>query len=199
MTISIDAARCAVLSMDLQAGIVSAYAKDRDPFLARVNAVLQSARQCGATVVHVTVGFRPGMPEINPRNPLFSGIKASPERRRMFEGEAAAIDPAITRQDGDIVVRKSRVSAFTGTDLDMVLRARSIDTLIVCGIATSGVVLSTVLHASDADYRMLVVEDCCTDRDEALHRSLMDKIFSSRATIVSASGLITMLGRQAVQ
>ena len=50
------------------------------------------------------------------------------------------------------MVTKHRVGAFTGTDLDMILKAHRMETLILAGIATSGVVLSTVRHAADADY-----------------------------------------------
>ena len=64
---------------------------------------------------------------------------------------------------------KTRVRAFAGTDLDLLLRAHDIDTLVVFGIATSGVVLSTALTAFDLDYRIIVVRDCCADLDTELH------------------------------
>jgi len=51
----------------------------------------------------------------------------------------------------------------------MILRAKEIDTLVLFGIATSGVVLSTLLDASDADYRLIVVKDCCLDNDADVH------------------------------
>ncbi|MGH7440727.1 MAG: cysteine hydrolase family protein [Polyangiaceae bacterium] len=54
-----------------------------------------------------------------------------------------------------------------GTDLDMILRANGIDTLVLGGIATSGVVLSTVRHAADADYRLVVVADFPTSGGSA--------------------------------
>ena len=79
------------------------------------------------------------------------------------------------------------VSAFAGTDLDMILRAKDIDTLILFGIATSGVVQSTVLHAADADYRLVVIKDCCADLDTEVHACLVDKIFPRQATVLSAT------------
>jgi nicotinamidase-related amidase len=57
----------------------------------------------------------------------------------------------------------------------MILRARDIDTLVLFGIATSGVVLSTLLHAADADYRLFVIKDCCADLDLDLHACLVDR------------------------
>ena len=69
----------------------------------------------------------------------------------------------------------------------MILRAKEIDALVLFGIATSGVVLSTLLHASDEDYRLAVINDCCADNDAELHTNLMDKLFARRATVVTAS------------
>ena len=112
-------------------------------------------------VIHVRVGFRPNLPEISARNVLFSAVKNSEKHRQIFEGPEGEIHPAVAPEGNDIVVVKHRVSAFTGTDLDMILRANDIDTLILYGIATSGVVLATLLEAVDADYRSFVIGDCC--------------------------------------
>lgn len=185
--LSFDTARSAVLSMDYQAGIVSIYAKDQEDLLTRAASVLERARSLAMCVIHVQVGFRSGLPEVSSRNPLFGAIKGSAQHQRLFEGASGAIHPRVAPQGNDIVVTKHRVSAFTGTDLDMILRAKGIDTLILFGIATSGVVLSTVLHASDADYRIVVIKDCCADLDVQVHECLIDKVFVRRAALVSAS------------
>jgi nicotinamidase-related amidase len=79
-------------------------------------------------------------------------------------------------------VTKRRVSAFAGTDLEMILRANEIETLVLFGIVTSGVVLSTLLEASDADYWLFVVKDCCADLDQRLHAALVEGLFPSRAS-----------------
>lgn len=89
-------------------------------------------------------------------------------------------------KEGEIVVTKHRVSAFAGTDLAMVLRASEIDTLVLFGIATSGVVLSTLLEASDRDFRLAVIKDCCADLDSGLHDCLINRFFPSRAAVLSA-------------
>ena len=148
-----DISRTALLSMDLQSTIVSLYTKGQDDFLPRIAGVLNAARLRKMNVIHVQVGFRPGLPEIGTRNALFAAIKSSPQWQQIFQGTAGAIHPAVAPQGDDIVIVKHRVSAFAGTDLDMILRAREVETLILMGIATSGVVLSTLLHATDADYR----------------------------------------------
>ena len=184
-----DLTRTAVLSMDLQTAIVSIYAKGVPDFLPRVASVLKEARQRAMTVIHVQVGFRPGFPEVSERNQLFGAIKANPQWQQVFQGPAGAIHPEVAPVEDEAVVVKHRVNAFHGTDLDMILRAKEIDTLVLMGIATSGVVLSTLLDASDADYRLIVVKDCCIDTDADVHTCLIEKTFPPRATVLSADEL----------
>jgi nicotinamidase-related amidase len=180
--------RTAVLSMDYQKSIVSNYVKEgQEAFLSRVAGVLEHARAQGMMVIHIQVGFRSGLPEIGSRNPLFNALKASPQRQQMFQGELGAIHPSLGPESDDIVITKHRVSAFAGTDLEMILRAHDIDSLVLLGIATSGVVLSTLLDASDADYRLTVLKDCCIDQDAELHSCLIEKLFVRRATLLTAA------------
>jgi nicotinamidase-related amidase len=180
--------------MDCQKSIVSAYVKEGEQaFLSRAASVLKFARAHGLMVIHVRVGFRPGWPEISSRNQLFSAIKASPERQQMFQGEMGDLHPALKPEGDDIVITKHRVSAFAGTDLDMVLRAHDIDSVVLFGIATSGVVLSTLLGASDRDYRVAVLKDCCIDREPELHSCLIEKLFARRATVLTAAEFTTSM------
>jgi nicotinamidase-related amidase len=173
--------------MDCQTGIVSIYTKnDKDSFLARAASVLNHARSGGMTVIHVQVGFRPGLPEVSSRNVLFSAIKSSAQHQKLFQEPFGVIPAVIAPKEGEIVITKHRVSAFTGTDLAMILHANDIDTLVLYGIATSGVVLSTLLEASDADLRLAVIKDCCADLDSSLHDCLINKLFPSRASVLSA-------------
>jgi nicotinamidase-related amidase len=184
-----DLSRGAVLSMDLQSAIVSIYGKSEPDFLPRVAGVLKEARTRAMPVIHVQVGFRPGFPEINERNQLFGAIKTSTQWQQVFQGPAGAIHPDVAPVNDEPVVVKHRVNAFHGTDLEMILRAKEIDTLILMGIATSGVVLSTLLDASDADYRLIVVKDCCLDLEADVNACLMEKVFPRRATVLSADDL----------
>jgi nicotinamidase-related amidase len=184
--LSVDPARTAVLSMDLQAGIVSLYVKDQE-LLTRAASVLRRARAVGMRVIHVQVGFRANLPEVSTRNLLFAGIKSSPQHQRLFQGTAGAIHSAVAPQADEIVITKHRVSAFAGTDLEMILRANDIETLVLFGIATSGVVLSTLLEAADADYRLVVIKDCCADLDLELHNCLVNKLFPRQAHVLTAS------------
>ena len=184
--VAFDPTRTAVLAMDCQAAIVAAYVKPPEPFLERAVSVLNAARRAKMTVIHVQVGFRPGLPEVNARHGLFGAIKNDPQRQKLFEGPAGAVHSALGPEAGDLVVTKKRVSAFTGSDLDVLLRANEIETLVMFGIATSGVVLSTLLQAVDADYRTVIVGDCCVDQDPELHAALVERFFPKRGRVISA-------------
>ena len=177
--------------MDFQVGVVAGYATDHDALLQRTAEVLDRAREAGIRVVYVTVAFRPGYPEVSPRNQRFGALTQS---GRFVAGADTEVHAAVTPRPEDVRVVKHLVSAFAGTDLDMILRAQGIDTLILCGIATSGVVLSTVRHAADADYRLIVLKDCCADRDPEVHRCLVDKVFPGQTTVVTAAEFLHALG-----
>lgn len=183
----LNPARTAVLCMDMQQGIVSIYTAGQQDLIARAAKVLHAARQRNMMIIHVRVGFRAGLPEISARNPLFSALRNSPQHQQLFTGEAGEIHPVLGPAPNDIVIVKHRISAFAGTDLEMILRARDIDTLVLFGIATGGVVLSTLLEASDADYRIVVLRDCCADQDNEVHHCLLDKVFPRRAAVADAT------------
>src|SRR6202030_1496399 len=190
--LSIDRPTSALLVMDLQARVVDNYAAGAEALLNRTAKLIAAARTAGIRVIYVVVGFRPGYPEVSDRNATFNGLKASGAFGTGAEN--AKIHPAVAPLAQEIVVTKHRVSAFAGTDLDLILRANVIETLILTGIATSGVVLSTLRHAADADYRLLVVGDCCSDGDEEAHRVLLEKVFPPQATITTAARLAQAIG-----
>jgi nicotinamidase-related amidase len=179
-----DPARTALLVMDLQTEIIGRLGDRAAPLLERVPRVIAAARKAKVPIIYVVVAFRPGYPELSPRSALYEMV--AKQGRLALGTPAAEVAPAVRPEEGDVVVVKHRVSAFAGTDLEMILRAKGIDTLVLLGIATSGVVLSTVRHGADADYRLVVVKDCCADGDDEVHRVLTEKVFVRQATVVSA-------------
>lgn len=99
-TFPIDPAHSAVLSMDCQTGIVSIYTKDdKDAFLARAASVLNHARAKGMFVIHVQVGFRPGLPEVSSRSVLFGAVKSSPQHQKLFQEPLGAIPAVIAPKE----------------------------------------------------------------------------------------------------
>ena len=82
-------------------------------------------------------------------------------------------------------IRKQRASAFYQNQLDMLLRSQGINELILGGLSTSGITLSTVREAWDKDYKLTVLEDVCWDPDEEIHDALVRKIFPKQASVIS--------------
>ncbi|MBB4751928.1 cysteine hydrolase family protein [Actinoplanes lobatus] len=166
--------------MDVQEAVVARYP---DPgYLPRLAGAIKKARTAGIPVIHIAVGFRPGGPEISTRNRMFGRLAGSPHA-----GGPNPIHPEIAPADGDVIVTKRRVSAFTGSDLDLVLRAQNIDHLVLTGIATSGVVLSTLREAADRDFELTVLADACLDNDPEVHRVLVEKVFPMQAAVTTVS------------
>ncbi|MGI8333179.1 cysteine hydrolase family protein [Actinomadura scrupuli] len=173
----------ALLVMDVQRVVVDRYP---DPaYLPRLREAIGAARAGGVPVIYVVVGFRPGYPEISTRNKMFGGLART---TGALGGEQAThVHPDVAPEPGDVVVTKRRVSAFAGSDLDMVLRAGDIDHLVLTGIATSGVVLSTLRQAADLDFGLTVLADGCLDADPEVHRVLTEKVFPQQADVTTVA------------
>lgn len=171
--------------MDVQAAIVERFAEGSEALLAALQQATGAARAAGVPVIFVRVAFRPGAPEVNPRNRSFAAAAGA---GGMDEGAPGVrIHPAVAPQDGDLVVVKKRVSAFAGSDLDVLLRSLGVHTLVLTGIATSGVVLSTLRQAADLDFGLVVLRDGCLDRDPEVQRVLMEKVFARQAEVMSVA------------
>ncbi|GEO27550.1 hypothetical protein AAC03nite_33350 [Alicyclobacillus acidoterrestris] len=180
----------ALLVMDMQNGIVSRFQENQ----AMMNAVQKSvevARQKGIPVIFVRVAFSEGYPEVSPKNKAFSQVQ---QMGGMTVSEyATQIHESVPPRTGEPIVTKYRVSAFAGSNLEVILRAKQIDTLILTGIATSGVVLSTLREAADKDFAITVLEDACADPDSEVHRVLMEKVFPRQATVQTVDEWVNTL------
>jgi nicotinamidase-related amidase len=189
---SLDLSKTALLMGDFYADMMRTlpHAVERK-VLEKAQTVLKAARESGILVCYSATVFRPGYPEISERNKTFS--------QRKHSGQPAAADPvqlihpSLKPAEGEIVVGKHRVNALYGTGLDLVLRANDIETLIIMGYATSGLVLSTTRFAADLDYRLYVVEDCYSDPDPEVHDFLTKRILSRQADVVTSEELIRAL------
>ncbi|BDD59066.1 hypothetical protein MAP00_004304 [Monascus purpureus] len=175
-----------LLVMDIQNGIIDRLEPTKTrPYLTRLAPVIQSARNAGLKIIYITTAFRPGYPELSPRNTITTRVSTS---GAFTEGDASTeIHPAVAPVHGrDVSITKRRVSAFHGTDLDIVLRSFDAETLVLTGLTTSGVVLSTLRQAADLDYRVLVLDDLCLDREEEVHELLVTRVFSKQARIMGS-------------
>ncbi|AYD48420.1 cysteine hydrolase family protein [Arachidicoccus soli] len=173
--------KTALLVMDMQMGITSRLPQQGEVLINKVADAIKAAREKNILVIFVRVGFRRGMPEVSPNNKSFSAMKG-----QMTDAQLEAfmqIHPKLEMSEKDILVNKKRVSAFSGSDLEMILRANDIAHLILTGIATSGIVLSTIREAFDKDYQQTVLSDACADTEEEVHQFLVQKIFPKQAAV----------------
>jgi nicotinamidase-related amidase len=186
---SIDFSATALLLMDLQNEIIDTVAEElRVPLIEKAAMLLAWARKRKLPVIYVTVQFRAGYPEISANNKQFSGLKTA---GRLLEGTPAAqIHPRLAPLPGELVLVKRRVGAFSSTELEVLLSGAGARTLVLAGMWTSGVVLSTLRYAADKDYELIVVENACADPDPDVHQVLVEKVFPWQATVIRAEDLV---------
>ena len=175
----------ALLVMDYQNGIVPMI-DDAEALIARVAEVIARVRAAGGQVAYVRVGFTDADIAAMPETAGMGAAVAGRGDGLAADGLATQVHDAIAPLDGDIVVRKTRVGPFLTTDLDAQLRGRGVDTLVLTGISTSGVVLSTVPDAYDRDYRVVVLSDLVADPDAELHGHLIEHVFPKRARVITS-------------
>jgi len=180
--------------MDCQSAVLAAYCPGDDTqYLEALRTVRADASRAGCHVIHVVTAFRAGHPEVAPSNATFSEVRDA--NMLVENAPGTGIHPRLAPADSDLVVTKRRVSAFAGSDLDIVLRAKGITTLVLAGVITSGVILSTTRAAADLDYRLFVLRDCCYDPDNTVHEMLMDSVLATQATIVDIETWLKILER----
>jgi nicotinamidase-related amidase len=187
--LSLEPGRTALLVMDYQNGIVSRMA-EQDALLERTSAAIASTRAHGGQVGWVRVAFTEAELGAIPESSVFAAMTAGGRGAQMHaDGPETQIHSQLDHRPEDIAVRKRRVGGFTTTDLDEQLRARGIDTLVLAGLSTSGVVLSTVREAMDRDYRIVVLHDACADGDSDAHAFLTTKIYPRHTTVIAVKDL----------
>jgi nicotinamidase-related amidase len=182
----------ALLIMDIQPATMQMMGENAAPLAKTLNQAIGAARAAAIPVIYVVVGFRKGFPEI--------GIGAAANFAAVAKSgmpglEEPTVDASVAPMPGDMVVTKRRVSAFAGSDLEVILRGHRIEHLVLAGIATSGVVLSTVREAADKDYRLSVLSDACADRDADVHSILTTKVFPRQAEVLTTGQWVAGLGK----
>ena len=192
MTEPIDPRRAALLVMDYQNGIVDMLGEP-DEVLSRAVDAIATVRHAGGHVGYVRVAFEDADFEAFPPTSGMGARVAASGRALHNDSPSTAVHDRVAPEAGDIIVRKVRVGAFSTTDLDAQLRERGIDTLILAGISTSGVVLSTVRDASDRDYRVLVLADATADPEPDVHAFLTERIFPRQAEVITVADFDELL------
>jgi nicotinamidase-related amidase len=137
--------------------------------------VLAAARRIGMLVIHTREGHRPDLSDAPPLkvergDPAMRIGAPGPMGRILVRGEAGHdIIPDLSPPAGEPVIDKPGKGAFYQTDLDLMLRNRSIETLLVCGVTTEVCVNTTVREANDRGFRCIVLADCCASYFPEFH------------------------------
>ena len=180
--------------MDYQPAILALVpeGEDRNALLGRVEGAIADVRANGGTIAYVRVGFiEADWDAIPASNKSFAPL--AQHHVMHHEDPATAIHERLAPQDCDIIVRKVRYGGMSTTDLDQQLHERGITTLVVSGISTSGVVLSTVIDAADRAYQLYVLSDGVADPDAVVHNVLLHRVLPSRAHIIDTTELHALL------
>jgi nicotinamidase-related amidase len=186
----LDPKKTALLTLDLQNGIFG-FAPAAEAVIPNAARAVEFARKKQFQIIHVGLGFSEGHPEISDTESRFQRLK---QNNLFVKGTPSAeFHNSIYRQ-GDLVVYKQRVGAFSENHLHLILRSRGIESLVFFGISTSGITLSTLRRAFDLDYRCVVLKDACFDADPEVYRVLTEKIFPSQATVLTVDAFIAEQG-----
>jgi nicotinamidase-related amidase len=187
--LSFDPSRTALVMIDLQHGIV---ARTLAPYsgpelVGRAKQLADTLRAKGAAIVWVRVLL----------NELHAHSADAPTRSPdapPAPAEASELVPGIGMQPGDLVVSKRQWGAFYGTDLELQLRRRGVDTIVLGGIATNFGVESTARAAYDRSFRLVFVEDATSGLADDMHRFTFERLFRHMGHVRSTQEVIEALG-----
>lgn len=188
-TLALDRKTTALVVIDLQNGIV---AMPTVPYagaevVSRAARLAASFRHAQALVVLVNVDPGPNG-ELFPR-----GIADVPRPPMSPPAGWSDIVPALGPQRGDVVVTKHQPGAFYATDLEVQLRRRNIETIVLCGIATNVGVEATARVGYEHGYNVVFVSDAMTGRDAAIHEMSITKYFPSIGRVRTTDEVIAAL------
>lgn len=169
----------ALVIMHYQADVFAIlFGKQPSPLLDKCNALIQRWRGTGRPLFFPNFFLGEEYEHVSKNNRLMVSIMPTGRFRDALPMKGLAIEP------GDLFYQCPRASVFHGTTLDADLRARGISTLVMAGISSTGVVLSSITWASDADYDIRLVRDCCYDPDQEAHQALFRTGFGGRVQVV---------------
>jgi nicotinamidase-related amidase len=188
----IDPEHAALLVMDYQPVVLGSLS-DAEALLSRIAEAIAVVRRHRGQVGYVRVAFDDADYDAVPEHSALAAALATAGEVLHSDSPTTAIHERVAPEPGDMIVRKTRVGAFSTTDLAEQLRDREIDTLILAGVHTSGVVLSTVRDAADRDYRVLVLADASADPDPLVHDFLTERVFPRQAQVITVAQLDSLL------
>lgn len=190
--LNLDPKTTALVVIDLQRGIVGMQTQPYPaPTVVERSSQLAKAfrdRKGLVVLVHVDPG---------PEGVLFPKLLTDVERPRFsMPPEAVQIVPEMGPQPGDVVVTKHQPSAFFGTDLEIQLRRRKIETIVLCGIATNIGVESTARTGFEHGFNLVFASDAMSARDAELHEIAVKKYFPTIGRVRTTEEIVSGLGNR---
>jgi biuret amidohydrolase len=203
-TLDLPKGKSAILIMDCQNDIVHEDGKMAKAFNGAMPKIIEernvlgviarlaaAGRAASVPVIHVRHAYRPDYADLPNNAPLLRGSKKS---QTLMDGTwGAEIHAAVAPQGQDIVITKTRVSAFYASPLEAVLNSQGITHLVLTGIATDGVVEGTARDAVDRGYYVTIPGDCCATSSEENHRAVLRGVLAGLTTVCTADDLIKAL------
>ncbi len=121
------------------------------------------------------------------------GVEAPIKPRFPKSSTKALIAPEVAPVEGDVVIPKRRWNAFHQTDLDLQLRVRCIETIVLCGGSTDVGIASTAFAARDLDYGLVIVRDCCYSMRGDNNAFFMERVFPRMSRIMDADAAVALM------
>ena len=186
--LELNAATTALVLIDLQEGILpfAGGPYKAEDVVARSAKLADKFRAVNAPVVLVRVGWAKDFGDA-PKQ-VVDNSHGGPLPENWWDWPTA-----LGKQDSDIEVIKHQWGAFYGTDLELQLRRRGIDTIVLCGISTNIGVESTARNAWELGFNLIVVEDACSAADAEQHQGSMTHIFPRIGKVRSTQDVLSGL------
>jgi ureidoacrylate peracid hydrolase len=201
----VDVKRSVLLLFDFLEGHVNRddEAKKRyGPIMSNAALLLAAARTAGMLVAYANANHGPqgstAVPTIRDTDNRLRPIEAADTQSHWplisADTPEARVIAELAPRNGDLIVLKRRWSAFHGTGLEAALRARGIDTIILCGGSTDVGIAATAFAARDLDYNLVIASDACTSPEQDNHDQLMRRVFPRMSRVRTTSEIVEMLG-----
>jgi ureidoacrylate peracid hydrolase len=198
----LEPARTCLLLFDLLEGHVNRDAAARERYravIANAAALLAAARSAGAMVAYAYADHRADLGStartLRDTDNRLRPLTSDSHKPAILHGTPGArIVSELAPREDEYLVPKHRWSAFHGTYLELALRARGADTVVLCGGSTDVGIAATAFAARDLDYNLVIASDACTSPEEDNHRQLMQRVFPRMARVRTTPELLRMFG-----
>ena len=206
----IDIKKTALLVIDMQNDLVKV---KEAPFnevtkmvkskgaISNIAKVIAAARQVAMPIIFTNHVHRKDSADVVPTitDLMLQGL-APPPREAMVEGTSGVnIVDELRPAPGDHIIWKRRSNAFYNSDLELMLRSRGIDTLIITGVVTDGCVANTVRGARERDLHVIVLSDCCATMMSEDDEYFIKTVFPKAGRVRTSDEMVTVISGASVR